>query len=157
MSPRRARLGVTPKAARQRRCPENCRDATPPATGFNIVTKTFAEYSSTTLRYCIMEARRCGDSGFQIRDLQVAHRFNAPNFTASSSNEIFYRFRQPVHSCRFNDLALHGFRSNSTRGPFPRAARETRHAACAPRHLPAGEFATNDLAIWPVRELSGKR
>jgi len=51
--------------------------------GFNVVTKMLAEYSSTTLRFCIMEARPCGDSGFQIRDLQIAYGVNAPNFTAS--------------------------------------------------------------------------
>jgi hypothetical protein len=95
------------------------------------------------------------DSRFGI--CKIAHWFNAPNFTASTSNEIFYRFMQPVHSFRFNNLALHGFSPNSTPGPFPRAARETRHAACPARHLPIGEFATNDLAVRPIRQLSSQR
>ena len=43
-----------------------------------------AEYSSTTLLFQIREARPCGDQGFQIRDLQVAYRFNASHFTTST-------------------------------------------------------------------------
>ena len=45
----------------------------------------------------------CGDQGFQVRDLQVACRFNASHFTTSTHfNEIFYRFSQPLHFCRFD-------------------------------------------------------
>ena len=48
---------------------------------FQCCYQTLAEYSSTTLRFCVREARPCGDQGFQIRDLQVACRFNASHFT----------------------------------------------------------------------------
>ena len=44
-------------------------------------------------------------------------------------NEIFYRFSQPLHFCRFNTLALDGFRPNGARGAFPGAARKIRDAA----------------------------
>ncbi len=44
-----------------------------------------AEYLSTTLLFWIKETGPCGDLRFQIRDLQVAYRFNASNFTTSTT------------------------------------------------------------------------
>jgi hypothetical protein len=52
---------------------------------FRFCYQMLTEYSSTTLLFWIRETRPCGDWGFQIRDLQVAFRFTAPNFTTSTT------------------------------------------------------------------------
>ena len=71
-------------------------------------------------------------------------------------NEIFYSFDQPLHLCRFNILALDGFRPNSPRGAFSGAARKIRDGA-GPIDLPARYLAANDLVIWRIRQLPSER
>jgi hypothetical protein len=122
--------------------------------GINGVTKCLPEYCSTTLGFCRMEASPRGDSGFQVRDLQIAYGFTLQTSPLHLRNEIFYRFWQPFHFCRFNNLAVYGFSWTSTCGTLPRATRKIGDAASS-FDLPTREFTADDLAIWTIRELSG--
>jgi len=65
--------------------PENSAVRQRQKSGYQCCYQIFTEYLSTTLPFWIREARPWGDSGFQIRDLQVAYRFNAITFTASTT------------------------------------------------------------------------
>ena len=61
--------------------------------------------------------RRFGDSRFGIcKSLTGSTLQTSP---LQPLNEIFYRFSQPLHFCRFNTLALDGFRPNGAPGRFP--------------------------------------
>src|SRR5204862_7157635 len=114
------------------------------------------EYCSTILGSCGMEASPHRDSGFQIRDLQIAYGSTLQTSPLQLLNEIFYRFRQPFHSCRFNNLAVYGFSWTSTCGTLPRATRKIGDAASS-FDLPTREFPADDLGIWTLRELPGER
>ena len=98
--------------------------------------------------------RRFGipDSGFASRLLvqrSTLHHFNA-------LNEIFHHFNQPLHFCRFNTLALDCFGQTAPAGRFPEPL-EKYEMAAGSLHLPAGEFAANDLAVRRLHQLPGER
>src|SRR5438094_4872529 len=65
--------------------PENSAVRQRQKSGYQCCYQIFTEYLSTTLPFWIREARPWGDSGFQIRDLQVAYRFNAITFRFNHS------------------------------------------------------------------------
>ena len=53
--------------------------------GFNLVTKDWRNISRQLCGSGLGKPARAAIWGFQIRDLQVAYRFNAPNFTTSTT------------------------------------------------------------------------
>src|SRR5262245_35182888 len=107
---------------------------------------------------------------FWVKKARPARRFGITNrksgiacaLTLQFSNhfafyEIFHDISQPpadfapltsVDCCRV------GANSHVEAGP-ERAPRKIQHAAGL--YLPAGDFATNDLAVWDLHQLSGQR
>lgn len=142
----------TPSPTRETRVlPQNACES-----GFDFVTKCWQNIPRQLWRSGLGKAAwaAIGDSRFGI----CKSLSGSPLQTSSLQplNEIFYRFSQPLHFCRFNTLALDGFRPNGARGALPGAARKIRDAAGSV-DLPARDLAANDLAVRPVHQLSSER
>jgi len=58
--------------------------AVPKKSGFNVVSKDCRKFSRQLCGSALGKPARAAIGRFQIRDLQVAFRFTAPNFTTST-------------------------------------------------------------------------
>ena len=108
MQKRRRKYQAAKPLSVQRRYEDNAFHRFARKSGFNVVTKRWQNNSRQLCGFALRK-RPCGDQGFQVRDLQVACRFNASHFTLHNFNplnEILHCFsRKSLPLSNFDALA----------------------------------------------------
>src|SRR5437870_10422241 len=85
------------------------------------------------------------------------HQFNTSTSTLQPCHEIFYCFYRSLTALsRIRGCAARRFSANTHRGAEPEGPRgKIQYAACL--HLPAGDIAANDLAVWRFHRSEERR